>query len=102
AEKVRPLTDNLSVLNATKIDIKVVATLELTDMLFQDEIAKAISALPTTLSLGEDLNLSYIYKNLHQNDVYRVSLKEPLNDKKISVKEFVNLSYEISYKKAEL
>ena len=102
AEKVRPLTDNLSVLNATKIDINVVATLELTDMLFQDEIAKAISALPTTLSLGEDLNLSYIYKNLHQNGVYRVSLKEPLNDKKISVKEFVNLSYEISYKKAEL
>lgn len=102
AEKVRPLTDNLSVLNATKIDIKVVATLELTDMLFQDEVAKAISALPTSLSLGEDLNLSYIYKNLHTNGVYRVSLKEPLNDKKISVKEFVNLSYEINYKKAEL
>lgn len=102
AEKVRPLTDNLSVLNATKIDVKVIATLELTDMLFQDEIAKAISALPTTLSLGEDLNLSYIYKNLHQNGVYRVSLKAPLNDKKISVKEFVSLSYEISYKKAEL
>ena len=102
AEKVRPLTDNLSVLNATKIDVKVIATLELTDMLFQDEIAKSISALPTSLSLGEDLNLSYIYKNLHTNGVYRVSLKEPLNDKKISVKEFVNLSYEISYKKAEL
>lgn len=102
AEKVRPLTDNLSVLNATKIDVKVVATLELTDMFFQDEIAKSISALPTSLNLGEDLNLSYIYKNLHQNGVYRVSLKEPLNDKKISVKEFVNLNYEISYKKAEL
>ena len=102
AEKVRPLTDNLSVLNATKIDVKVVATLELTDMLFQNEVAKVISALPTSLSLGEDLNLSYIYKNLHTNGVYRVSLKEPLNDKKISVKEFVNLSYEISYKKAEL
>lgn len=102
AEKVRPLTDNLSVLNATKINVKVIATLELTDMLFQDEIAKSISALPTSLSLGEDLNLSFIYKSLHQNGVYRVILQAPLTDAKASLSEFIGLSYEITYKKAEL
>ena len=102
AEKVRPLTDNLSVLNATKIDVKVVATLELTDMLFQDEIAKAISALPTTLSLGEDLNLSYVYSTLHKNGVYRARLITPSADTKVGDDSFIKVSFSLSYKKAEL
>ncbi|CUU87937.1 baseplate assembly protein J [Campylobacter hyointestinalis subsp. hyointestinalis] len=101
-EKVRPLTDNVIVANANIIDVEIRAELELTDMLINGEINKNLQNIEKSLHLGQDLNISYIYKILHQNGVYRVNLKEPLSDVKADIGEFINFSFEISYKKAVL
>lgn len=101
-EKVRPLTDNVQVFNAHVINVDIRAELELTDMFLQDEISKFIDSVPKSLKIGEDLNLSYIYSLLHQNGVYRVNLANPTRDIKVSDDSFVALSFELSYKKAEL
>ncbi|WP_228026818.1 baseplate J/gp47 family protein [Campylobacter californiensis] len=102
ADKVRPLTDNVVVKNATVNDITVNAELELTDMFLQAEIDKQIKQSRNSLSLGEDLNLSYIYSLLHKNGVYRVNLKSPNADTKVSQDTFVKLNFNLTYKKAEL
>ena len=101
-EKVRPLTDTVNVKNATIKDITISAQLELTDMFLADEIDKAIKSSRSSLSLGEDLNLSYIYSVLHKNGVYRVNLKAPAADTKVSEDSFIRLNFNLSYKKAEL
>lgn len=101
-KKVRPLTDNVVVSNATKKDVIIKAELELTDMFMSDEIDKNLQNIEKSLYLGQDLNISYIYKMLHQSGVYRVSLKEPLEDTKADISEFINFSFEVSYKKAVL
>lgn len=104
AEKTRPLTDKLIVLNATKIPVQIKAVIELTDLAMQDEVDRKIKAnFPTSLGLGEDLNLSYIYKNLHVNGfVYRVNLITPAADMKFSISEFASITLILSYKKASL
>ena len=101
-EKVRPLTDTVNVKNATIKDVEISAQLELTDMFLQDEIDKAIKSSRSSLSLGEDLNLSYIYSTLHKNGVYRVNLKTPAADIKVNDDSFIRLNFNLSYKKAEL
>lgn len=101
-EKVRPLTDTVNVKNATIKDIQITAQLELTDMFLQDEIDKVIKSSRSSLSLGEDLNLSYIYSTLHKNGVYRVNLKTPAADIKVNDDSFIRLNFNLSYKKAEL
>jgi len=101
-EKVRPLTDTVNVKNATIKDITISAQLELTDMFLQDEIDKTIKTSRNSLSLGEDLNLSYIYSTLHKNGVYRVNLKAPAADTKVNDDSFIRLNFNLSYKKAEL
>ncbi|WP_103579126.1 baseplate assembly protein [Campylobacter concisus] len=101
-EKVRPLTDTVNVKNATIKDITISAQLELTDMFLQDEIDKTIKTSRSSLSLGEDLNLSYIYSTLHKNGVYRVNLKVPTTDTKVNDDSFIRLNFNLSYKKAEL
>ena len=101
-EKVRPLTDTVNIKNATIKDVEISAQLELTDMFLQDEIDKAIKSSRSSLSLGEDLNLSYIYSTLHKNGVYRVNLKTPAADIKVNDDSFIRLNFNLSYKKAEL
>ena len=101
-EKVRPLTDTGNVKNATIKEIEIVAELELTDMFLQDEIDKAVKSSRSSLNLGEDLNLSYIYSVLHKNGVYRVNLKAPATDTKVNDDSFIRLNFNLSYKKAEL
>lgn len=101
-EKVRPLTDTVNVKNATIKDIEISAELELTDMFLQDETDKAIKSSRSSLNLGEDLNLSYIYSTLHKNGVYRVNLKTPATDIKVNDDSFIRLNFRLSYKKAEL
>ncbi|MBN7287455.1 MULTISPECIES: baseplate J/gp47 family protein [Campylobacter] len=101
-EKVRPLTDTVNVKNATIKDITISAQLELTDMFLADEIDEAIKSSRSSLNLGEDLNLSYIYKLLHQDGVYRVNLKAPTIDTKVNDDSFIRLNFNLSYKKAEL
>lgn len=101
-EKVRPLTDTVNVKNATIKDTQITAQLELTDMFLQGEIDKAIKSSRSSLSLGEDLNLSYIYSVLHKNGVYRVNLKTPATDTKVNDDSFIRLNFNLSYKKAEL
>lgn len=101
-DTVRPLTDTVQVFNATKKDIEVVATLELIDMFRQDEVNTNILNSKHELSLGEDLNLSYIYSILHQDGVYRAILKEPLSDIKVAPNEFVEISFNLSFAKANL
>lgn len=101
-EKVRPLTDTVNVKNATIKDVEISAQLELTDMFLQDEIDKTIKTSRSSLNLGEDLNLSYIYSVLHKNGVYRVNLKAPTADTKVNDDSFIRLNFNLSYKKAEL
>ncbi len=101
-EKVRPLTDTVNVLNAEKKEINIKAVLELTDMFLQDEIMKNIDNFTKDLRLGQDLNLSYIYSLLHQSGVYRVNLASPLADTKANEHEFIWLSFDISFKEAQL
>ncbi|WP_462104307.1 baseplate J/gp47 family protein, partial [Campylobacter concisus] len=102
SEKVRPLTDTVTVANATIKNIEVRAELELTDMFLQDSIDKEIKASRTSLSIGEDLNLSYVYSTLHQNGVYRARLITPSADTKVGDDSFIKVSFSLSYKKAEL
>nr|DAO37698.1 MAG TPA: baseplate assembly protein [Caudoviricetes sp.] len=101
-EKVRPLTDTVTVANATIKNIEVKAELELTDMFLQDSIDKEIKASKTSLSIGEDLNLSYVYSTLHKNGVYRARLVTPSTDTKVGDDSFIKVSFSLSYKKAEL
>lgn len=101
-EKVRPLTDSVIVANANIIDVDIKANLELTDMFMQDEIDKAIKSTPSSLKIGEDLNLSYIYSVLHKNGVYRVNLQTPTADIKVGEDSFARISFNLSYKKAQL
>ncbi|OUT11072.1 baseplate assembly protein [Campylobacter concisus] len=101
-EKVRPLTDTVTVANATIKNIEVRAELELTDMFLQDSIDKEIKASKTSLSIGEDLNLSYVYSTLHKNGVYRARLVTPSTDTKVGDDSFIKVSFSLSYKKAEL
>lgn len=101
-EKVRPLTDSVRVANANIIDAQIRAELELVDMFMQDEIDKAIKTTPNSLKIGEDLNLSYIYSLLHKNGVYRVNLQTPTADIKVGEDSFARISFNLSYKKAEL
>jgi len=102
ADMVRPLTDKVEVYNATKMDIEVIAVLELEDMNRANEIHTNILNTAQELSLGVDLNLSYIYKVLHQNTVYRVKIENPLDDIIVSPSEFVSIKYTLSYTKAIL
>ena len=101
-EKVRPLTDTVIVENATIKNIEVRAELELTDMFLQDSIDKEIKASKGSLSIGEDLNLSYVYSTLHKNGVYRARLITPSADTKVGDDSFIKVSFSLSYKKAEL
>ena len=101
-EKVRPLTDTVIVENATIKNIEVRAELELTDMFLQDSIDKEIKASKTSLSIGEDLNLSYVYSTLHKNGVYRARLITPSTDTRVGDDSFIKVSFSLSYKKAEL
>lgn len=101
-EKVRPLTDTVTVVNATIKNIEVRAELELTDMFLQDSIDKEIKASKSSLSIGEDLNLSYVYSTLHKNGVYRARLITPSADTKVGDDSFIKISFSLSYKKAEL
>jgi len=101
-DKVRPLTDKVEVYYAKKIDVEVIATLELEDMHRSNEVNTNILNSAKELSLGVDLNLSYIYKVLHQNGVYRVKLENPLADIIVSPREFVSIKYTLNYIKAVL
>ena len=101
-EKVRPLTDTVIVANATKKAVNIKAQLELTDPFLQAEIQNAIDAVQKSLPLGEDLNLSRIYSTLHQNGVYRVGLSSPTADIKADKYEYIVMSFELSFAKANL
>ena len=101
-EKVRPLTDTVIVENATIKNIEVRAELELTDMFLQDSIDKEIKGSKSSLSIGEDLNLSYVYSTLHKSGVYRARLITPSADTKVGDDSFIKVSFSLSYKKAEL
>lgn len=102
SEKVRPLTDTVTVANAAIKNIEVKAELELTDMFLQDSIDTEIKASKTSLSIGEDLNLSYIYSTLHRSGVYRARLITPTADTKVGDDSFIKIRFSLSYKKAEL
>lgn len=102
-EKTRPLTDKVTVDMATKKIVNIEATVELTNMSMQSEIDTLIRSGKNRFSLGEDLNLSYIYKQLHQNGVYRVILTSPGADVKVEFDEFIEIDNLIlEYKEAEL
>lgn len=103
-EFTRPLTDSINVQNATKKSIQIKADVELIDLIMQESIDVSIkSALNKDYKIGEDLNISFIYRCLHQNGVYRANLIEPVADIKVDDTSFVDISsIELTYKKAEL
>jgi phage-related baseplate assembly protein len=76
ADKVRPLTDKVEAYQATRTTMSVKATLELVDIDRAREIQDKILATTKRFALGEDVNLSYLYKTLHQDGVYRADITE--------------------------
>jgi phage-related baseplate assembly protein len=98
-EKVRPLTDLVRVEMATRKTLTITAKIELMDLSRQAEIDAKIKATKKRFALGEDVNLSYLYKTLHQDGVYRVTLTAPTANQIAAQNEFYeitawNLQYE--------
>ncbi|WP_096024608.1 baseplate J/gp47 family protein [Campylobacter lanienae] len=104
----RPLTDKVVVFMANKKSVLIKATLELNDMLNQSNINNQIQG--GVLALGQDLNLSFLYSNLHTSGVYRAIITDILVDgEPVSIAdviadatEYISYEYEISFKEAVL
>jgi phage-related baseplate assembly protein len=92
ADKVRPLTDKVIVRMSTRKTFTVTATIELLDMARQAEIDAKVRASTKRFALGEDVNLSYLYKTLHQDGVYRVTLTSPTANKLAADNEFYEIT----------
>ncbi|PSM51363.1 phage baseplate assembly protein J [Campylobacter blaseri] len=103
-EMVRPLTDNVEVYNATVKEVSINADVGLVSLDSMSEVDSSIKkALPSSLKIGEDLNISRIYKALHQNGVYRAKLKLPQGDITADESEFIKIiNVDLNYKKASL
>jgi phage-related baseplate assembly protein len=111
-DRVRPLTDHVYVQPAEPYNITVVADIELYDIHQADQTLERIKTSLTDKNwgLGESLNLSYLYKMLHADNVYRVELVElrtadgalPLDDVNIAKSKYISLAYEFSYKAATI
>jgi phage-related baseplate assembly protein len=99
-EKVRPLTDKVEVYNATRKTLTVSAKLGLLDMSRRTEIEANIKATKKRFALGEDVNLSYLYKTLHQEGVYRVAITAPTSNQLASENEFYEITWNLSWEVA--
>lgn len=106
----RPLTDKLNVFMAKKVEVNIKADIELIDMLSIALVDESIKKYKTTLNLGEDLNISYIYKILHQSLVYRANIiniiidgiKKNIEDIKVDDHSFIGFNLILNYKEAIL
>lgn len=103
-EKARPLTDLVNVANANVIETKIKAVVELVDLSNQGMIDKIIkSEVKNSFKIGEDLNLSYLYRCIHQAGVYRAKILFPTSDILADEKSFIKISsIDITYQKAVL
>lgn len=103
-EKARPLTDLVNVANANVIETKIKAVVELVDLSNQGMVDKIIkSEIKKSFKIGEDLNLSYLYRCLHQAGVYRAKILFPTSDILADEKSFIKISsIDITYQKAVL
>jgi phage-related baseplate assembly protein len=107
-EKVRPLTDKVEVYMSTRKTLAVTAKIGLLDLSRQGEIDAKIKATKRKFALGEDVNLSYLYKTLHQESVYRAEITElRINDEEVAIanqpaldSEFYDITWNISYEAA--
>lgn len=83
AARVRPLTDQVTVLTASIIEYTIEATLVMYPGPDSEVVRQAAEAAVTAYTLaiqriGYDVNLSAIYQALHQPGVQRVELAAPL------------------------
>lgn len=103
-EKARPLTDLVNVANAGVIETKIKAVVELENLSNQGAIDGLIkSEVKKSFKIGEDLNLSYLYRCLHQAGVYRAKITLPTGDILADEKSFIKISsIDITYQKAVL
>lgn len=108
SDEKRPLTDSVKVYMATKKNVVVKAVLELTDMLNAANVNSCING--AQLPLGQDLNLSFLYSNLHINGVYRARIEQirvdgvssAIADVVASATQYISYEYELSFKEAVL
>ncbi|MDR0580204.1 MAG: baseplate J/gp47 family protein, partial [Campylobacteraceae bacterium] len=108
-EDVRPLTDKVEVYMSTRKTLTVSATIGLLDLGRQSEINNKIEATKQRFALGEDVNLSYLYKILHQEGVYRAditAMKIDDNDAEVENQpalnnEFYDIVWDINYEEAQ-
>jgi phage-related baseplate assembly protein len=91
AEEVRPLTDTVEAAIATRKTLRVEATIELLDLNRQTEITEKIKDTTKRFKLGEDVNISYLYKTLHQEGVYRVTNLSPETNQLATDNEFYEI-----------
>lgn len=82
AEKVRPMTDNVTVLSASIVNYSIEAVLTLYQGPAADAVLAAAQAAIEQYAadmhrIGFDITLSGIYKALHQAGVQNVTLTEP-------------------------
>lgn len=103
-EKARPLTDLVNVANANVIEARIKAVVELVDLSNQGMVDKIIkSEIKNSFKIGEDLNLSYLYRCIHQAGVYRAKITLPTSDILADEKSFIKISnIDITYQKAVL
>ncbi|MDR0666862.1 MAG: baseplate J/gp47 family protein [Campylobacteraceae bacterium] len=100
-EKVRPLTDLVVVNMSVKKTLSVTAVIELFDLNRQKEIDDKIKSTKTRFDLGEDINLSYLYKTLHQEGVYRVTITIPEENIITADNEFYEITaWDLTYEAA--
>ena len=103
-ERARPLTDKVNVANAKVIETSIKAVVEIEEPSNQGAIDRLIKGeIKKSFKIGEDLNLSYLYRCLHQAGVYRANIVFPTSDILADEKSFIKISsIDITYQKAVL
>ena len=96
-EEVRPLTDKVEVYNATCKTLKISAKLGTLDTNRKTEIENNIKDSKKRFLLGEDINISYLYKVLHQEGVYRADITAPKTNQPAAENEFYEITWDLSW-----
>jgi len=93
-EKVRPLTDKVTVYSATIVDVVIDADIVLKDMSFESEVRALIeeSFKNETMIFANSLSLAKIYGLLESQNVKDVTLNLPLSSVNIAKNEVIRIS----------
>lgn len=102
ATKVRPLTDEVSVLQAEKVNIEIDAEIEVYNLDEKTVIEQKIKDVFKKFKIARGLTNSQIITMLSIDGVYRIKLNEPKNDTNVTKRQIINITaFNLVFKKAE-